>query len=87
MVSSWMLPIDNQENLVQDLENDELVNNELSNLIGISILKGGRFIALASGLMQIANHMLILNLRNNLLLDGSSIMNLKMLFKNLIKLL
>ena len=53
---SYLLPIDNQEELLKDLENDELVNNELSNMIGMLILKGGRFIALASGLVQIANH-------------------------------
>ena len=53
---SYLIPIDNQENLVNDLENDELVNRELSSMIGLLILKGGRFVALASGLIQIANH-------------------------------
>ena len=53
---SYLVPIDSQEDLLNDLENDELVNRELSNMIGLLILKGGRFIALASGLIQIANH-------------------------------
>ena len=35
------LPIEDSEKLVQDLENDQLVNKELSNAIGLLVLRGG----------------------------------------------
>ena len=71
---SYFLPIDNQENLISDLENDELINNEISNLLGLLILKGGRSIALASGLIQIANHV-NLNPAKQLVIDYGELDN------------
>ena len=32
---SYFLPIDDQESLITDLENDELLNNEISSLLGL----------------------------------------------------
>ena len=71
---SYFLPIDDQENLITDLENDELINNEISNLLGLLILKGGRSIALASGLIQIANHV-NLNPAKQLVIDYGELDN------------
>ena len=50
--SSARISIEDTEKLISDLQNDELVRNELSNLAGLLVLKGGRFVALASGLFH-----------------------------------
>ena len=44
--------IDDTEKLISDLQNDELVRNELFNLAELLVLKGGQFVALASGLFH-----------------------------------
>ena len=53
---SIFLPIDDVDKLSSDLQGDELVKRELSNFAGLLVLKGGRFVALASGLFQVAKH-------------------------------
>ena len=55
-VISYALPIDDSDALGKDLKSDELVRRELSNLAGLLVLRGGRFVALASGLIQVAKH-------------------------------
>ena len=55
-VISYALPIDDSDALGKDLKGDELVRRELSNLVGLLVLRGGRFVALASGLIQVAKH-------------------------------
>ena len=55
-VISYALPIDDSDALGKDLKSDELVRRELSNLVGLLVLRGGRFVALASGLIQVAKH-------------------------------
>ena len=55
-VISYALPIDDSDALGKDLKGDELVRRELSNLVGLLVLRGGRFVALASGLFQVAKH-------------------------------
>ena len=71
---SYFLPIDNQESLIADLESDELLSNEISNILGLLILKGGRSIALVSGLVQIANHV-NLNPAQQLVIDYGDLDN------------
>ena len=56
---SYMVPVDDIDALCKDLKNDELVNRELTNLAGLLALKGGRLVALASGLFQVAKHIKI----------------------------
>jgi len=53
---SYIVPIDDSESLCKDLQNDELVKRELSNAAGLLVLKGGRFVALASALFQVIRH-------------------------------
>ena len=48
--------VDDTKELSKDLHNDELVKRELTNLAGLLVLKGGRLVALASGLFQVAKH-------------------------------
>jgi len=55
-VISYIVPIDDSESLCNDLQNDELVKRELSNVAGLLVLKGGRFVALASALFQVVRH-------------------------------
>ena len=55
-VISYALPIDDSDALGKDLKSDELVRRELSNFVGLLVLRGGRFVALASGLIQVAKH-------------------------------
>ena len=52
----YLVPIDDTKELSKDLHNDELVKRELTNLAGLLVLKGGRLVALASGLFQVAKH-------------------------------
>lgn len=53
---SYVVPIDDADLLCKDLQNDELVKRELSNFAGFLVLKGGRLVALASALFQVAKH-------------------------------
>ena len=55
-VIAYALPIDDSDALGKDLKGDELVRRELSNLVGLLVLRGGRFVALASGLFQVIKH-------------------------------
>ena len=58
-IISYVVPVDDTEALSKDLQNDELVKRELTNFIGLLVLKGGRLVALASGLFQVAKHIKI----------------------------
>jgi hypothetical protein len=53
---NYLVPIDDKRELCKDLQGNELVKQELNNAAGYVLLKGGRFVALASGLIQIAKH-------------------------------
>ena len=53
---SYVIPVDDVEALNEDLKNDDLVKRELSNFAGRLVLKGGRLVALASGLFKVAKH-------------------------------
>ena len=53
---SYVIPVDDVESLNEDLKNDDLVRRELSNFAGMLVLKGGRLVALASGLFKVAKH-------------------------------
>ena len=55
-VISCFLPIDDTEELCYDLQNDELVIRELSNIAGLLVVRGGRLVALGSALFQVARH-------------------------------
>ena len=55
-IINYLIPIDNKEELCKDLQGNELVKQELNNAAGYVLLKGGRFVALASGLLQVAKH-------------------------------
>ena len=50
------LPIDDTEELCYDLQNDELVKRELSNIAGLLVVRGGRLVALGSALFQVVRH-------------------------------
>ena len=58
-VISYIVPVDDIEALCDDLKNDDLVNRELTNIVGLLALKAGRLAALASGLFQVAKHVKI----------------------------
>ena len=53
---SMVVSIDDTEQLYQDLKSDEIIKRELSSFAGLLILKGGRFVALASAFFQVAKH-------------------------------
>ena len=53
---SYIIPVDDVEALNEDLKNDDLVKRELSNFAGLLVLKGGRLVALASGIFKVAKH-------------------------------
>ena len=55
-VISCFLPIDDTEELCSDLQKDELVKRELSNIAGLLVVRGGRLAALGSALFQVAIH-------------------------------
>ena len=55
-VISCFLPIDDTEALCSDLQKDEIVKRELSNIAGLLVVKGGRLVALGSALFQVARH-------------------------------
>ena len=56
VIISYVIPVDDVEALNEDLKNDDLVKRELSNFAGMLVLKGGRLVALASGLFKVAKH-------------------------------
>ena len=53
---SYIIPVDDVEALNEDLKNDDHVKRELSNFAGLLVLKGGRLVALASGIFKVAKH-------------------------------
>ena len=53
---SCFLPIDDTEELCYDLQNDELVKRELSNIAGLLVVRGGRLVASGSALFQVVRH-------------------------------
>ena len=53
---SKFIPIDNPDSLSEDLVQDEIVRRELVNAAGYLVLKGGRFVALASALFHVVSH-------------------------------
>ena len=55
-VISCFLPINDTEELCYDLQNDELVKRELSNIAGLLVVRGGRLVALGSALFQVVRH-------------------------------
>ena len=55
-VISCFLPIDDTDELCYDLQNDELVKRELSNIAGLLVVRGGRLVALGSALFQVVRH-------------------------------
>ena len=55
-VISCFLPIDDTEELCYNLQNDELVKRELSNIAGLLVVRGGRLVALGSALFEVARH-------------------------------
>ena len=55
-VISCFLPIDDTEKLCSDLQNDELVKRELSNIAALLVVRGGRLVALGSALFQVPRH-------------------------------
>ena len=55
-VISCFLPIDDTEELCYDLQNDELVKRELSNIASLLVVRGGRLVALGSALFQVVRH-------------------------------
>ena len=56
-VVSNVIPIDNANALSSDLAQDELVRRELTTAAGYLVLKGGRFVALASALFHVVSHL------------------------------
>ena len=61
-VISCFLPIDDTEELCYDLQNDELVKRELSNIAGLLVVRGGRLVALGSALFQVVKLLASLSL-------------------------
>ena len=53
---SYFLNFDDTEEISKDLQNNELVKRELSLISGQLVLRGGRFVALGSGLFHIIKH-------------------------------
>ena len=53
---SKFIPIDDPDSLSNDMIQDEIVRRELVNAAGYLVLKGGRFVALASALFHIVSH-------------------------------
>jgi hypothetical protein len=55
-ILSKIVPLDNENELHNEIKSNELIKQELNNVAGYVILKGGRFVALASCLLQVASH-------------------------------
>jgi len=56
-IISYLLPIDDKINLCNDLKQNELLKQELNTTAGYAVLKGDRFVALGSAIIQIAKHL------------------------------
>ncbi len=56
---NYALPIDNKDQLSSDLKNNPIIRQELNNGAGYILLKGGRFVPLLTGLIQVAKHVKI----------------------------
>ncbi|KAK3732683.1 hypothetical protein QZH41_000848 [Actinostola sp. cb2023] len=56
-LASYAIPIDNTKELCEDLKANEVVlTQELNNIAGYLLLKGGRMVGLSSCLVQVAKH-------------------------------
>jgi len=55
-LASYVVPIDNNKELCDDLQNNEMLKQELNNIVGYFLLKGGRLVALSSCLVQVVKH-------------------------------
>ena len=55
-ILNYLLPIDNKKELCEDLKKNELLKQELNNTAGYTILKGGRFVALGTAVVQVVKH-------------------------------
>ncbi|KAK3754567.1 hypothetical protein QZH41_005794 [Actinostola sp. cb2023] len=55
-LASYAIPIDNTKELCEDLKANEVLTQELNNIAGYLLLKGGRMVALSSCLVQVAKH-------------------------------
>ena len=55
-LSSKIISIDDDDELSNDLLQDELIRRELTTAAGYFVLKGGRFVALASALFHVVKH-------------------------------
>ena len=53
---SKLISIDDKDDLADDILNDKLVKRELTTAAGYIVLKGGPFVAFASGLFHVACH-------------------------------
>lgn len=56
-IINYLLPIDDKKELCNDLKKNELLKQELNNAAGFTILKGGRFVALGTAVVQIIKHL------------------------------
>ena len=56
-LASYLLPIDDVDALFSDLANDEILKRELTSLSGFLVLRGGRGVAIASAMFQVASHL------------------------------
>ena len=65
---SNVISIDNPDALHSDILQDELIRCELTNAAGYIVLKGGRFVALASALFHVVNH-LNFTMKENILIE------------------
>jgi len=55
-LASYVVPIDDNKELCDDLQKNEMLKQELNNIAGYFLLKGGRLVALSSCLVQVVNH-------------------------------
>ena len=55
-LASYVVPIDDNKELCDDLQNNEMLKQELNNIAGYFLLKGGRMVALSSCLVQVVKH-------------------------------
>lgn len=56
-ILNYFLPIDDKKELCTDLKKNEILKQELNNAAGYAVLKGGRFVALGSVVLQVAKHL------------------------------
>ena len=55
-VISYLAPIDDKKEQCEDLKKNDLLKQELNNVAGYAVLRGGRFVALGTWLVQIVKH-------------------------------